>query len=55
MRGGGYESLPSKIYFVERIGHFYGPYIKRPTLVLKDGGTLVTLVRDTAGNYIKEG
>jgi hypothetical protein len=54
MRGGGYESLPSKIYFVERSGHYYGPYIKRPTLILKEGGTLVTLVRNTTGDYIKD-
>lgn len=54
MRGGGYESLPSKIYFVERSGHYYGPYIKRPTLILKEGGNLVTLVRDTNNNFIKD-
>lgn len=54
MRGGGYQSLPSKIYFVENHGYYNGPYIKRPTLVLKDGGTLVTLVRDAKGNYIKD-
>lgn len=55
MRGGGYTSLPSKIYFVEISGHYHGPYIKRPTLILKEwNAVLVTHVRDANGNYIKE-
>jgi hypothetical protein len=54
MRGQYQYQLPKKLYYVDRGEQFLGPYIKKPTLILKNGGTLIEYVLDSNENYIKQ-
>jgi hypothetical protein len=59
MRCKNQTKLPTRIYFINYGNKVYGPYISRPTNTIKELGdpnsaTLVSFLRDTKGNYIKE-
>jgi len=58
MRGKGQNKLPNKIYFVDSSRGILGPYIKMPTLVMKETFVvppiLITYVKDEHDNYIKK-
>lgn len=54
MRGQYQNKLPKKLYYVDRGEQFLGPYAKKPTLLLKNSGTLIEYVLDSNENYIKQ-
>lgn len=54
MRGRYQNKLPMKIYYLDRGEQFLGPYSRRPTLLLKKGGTLIEFMLDSNENYIKQ-
>lgn len=56
MRGANKTKLPSKLYFIDNNGQMIGPYMNRPTTLLKKrpNATLVIYELDSSENYIKQ-
>ena len=54
-RGQHQIQIPKKIYFVDTVDNFLGPYTKKPTTTQNMfGGVIITFELDDNGNYIKK-
>lgn len=56
MRGANKTNLPSKLYFLESDGGTRGPWMNRPSTLIKNhpNWTLIVYELDSNKNYIKQ-